>query len=84
MNRWQEFLYIIRRLNRRRADQDLDEEIRAHLDHEIQNNIEKGFSPEEARLKALRSFGSIALSKERSRSIWGARSIETLIQDLRF
>src|SRR4051794_28017912 len=84
MNRWQEFLYIIRRLNRRRADHDLDEEIRAHLDHEIESNIERGLSPEEARLKALRSFGSVALSKERSRSMWGAHAIETFIQDLRY
>src|SRR5690348_5245406 len=84
MNKWQEFLYIIRQLNRRRANNELDEEIRAHLDHEIETNIRDGMPSEEARRAALRLFGSIALSKERSRSMWGVRPIETFIQDLRF
>ena len=39
---------------------DLDDEIRAHLDLEIQQNIEAGMSPEEARYAALRAFGNVA------------------------
>src|SRR5215510_4172486 len=84
--RWrQELTFIIRRLiHRRRAERELDEEIRAHLEMEIERNIAEGMSPEEARLAARRSFGSVALAKEDSRSMWGLRALETLWQDLRY
>ncbi|HEU0176233.1 MAG TPA: ABC transporter permease [Blastocatellia bacterium] len=85
MRRKQELIFIIRRLiHRRSAEQELDEEIRAHLEMEIEQNIADGMSPEEARLAAQRSFGSVALSKEDSRAMWGLRSLETLWQDLRY
>ncbi len=84
--RWQQELsFIVRRLlYRRRAEQELDEEIRAHLEMEIEQNIADGMSPEEARLAARRSFGSVALAKENSRSMWGLGSLEILWQDLRY
>ena len=85
MRLWQELSFILRRLvNRRRAERELDEEIRAHLAMEIERNISDGMSPEEARLAARRSFGSVTLSKEDSRAIWGVRSWEILWQDLRY
>src|SRR5215510_381466 len=84
--RWrQELTFIIRRLiHRRSADQELDEEIRAHLEMEIEQNIADGMSPEEARLAARRLFGSVAIAKEDSRAIWGVRLLEILWQDLRY
>src|SRR5499426_3100799 len=84
--RWrQELSFIIRRLiHRRRAERELDEEIRAHLEMEIERNVADGISPEEARLAARRSFGSVALAKEDSRSMWGLRSLEVLWQDMRY
>src|SRR5262245_22553936 len=85
MRLWQELTFIVRRLiNRRRAERELDDEIRAHLEMEVERNIADGMSPEEARLAARRSFGSVALSKEDSRSMWGLRSLEILWQDLRY
>jgi predicted permease len=84
--RWkQELSFIIRRLiHRRRADRELDEEIRAHLEMEIEQNIANGMSHEEARRAAMRTFGSVALAKEDSRAMWGLRSLEILWQDMRF
>ena len=84
--RWkQELTFIIRRLiHRRRAERELDEEIRAHLEMEIERNIADGMSPEKAQQAARRLFGSVALSKEDSRAMWGFRSLETLWQDLRY
>src|SRR5262249_1246699 len=41
-------------------------------------------SPEDARLAARLSFGSVALSKEDSRAMWGFWSLEILWQDLRY
>ena len=81
----QELSFIIRRLiHRHRAERELDDEIRAHLEMEIERNIADGMSPEEARLAARRSFGSVALSKEDSRSMWGFGSFEIFWQDLRY
>ena len=61
-----------------------DEEIRAHLDLEIHQNIAGGMSPEEARYEAHRRFGSVALTKDKSRVIWGFSSVETVLSDLRY
>jgi putative ABC transport system permease protein len=84
--RWkQELYFIIRRLiHRRSADRELDEEIRAHLEMEVERNTADGMSQEEARLAARRSFGSVAIAKEDSRAIWGLMSLEILLQDLRY
>src|SRR5262245_1023069 len=85
MRLWQELSFIIRRLiHRRRAERELDEEIRAHLEMEIERNIANGVWPEEARLAARRSFGSVVLSREDSRAMWGLGSLEALWQDLRY
>jgi putative ABC transport system permease protein len=80
----QELRYVAGRLDRRRAEAELDEEIRTHLEIETEQNIESGMSPEEARYAALRAFGNVALSKEDSRTMWGLRWFETLWQDVRF
>src|SRR5215510_7892212 len=76
--RWkQELYFIIRRLvHRRRAELELDEEIRAHLEMEVERNVAEGMSHEDARLAARRSFDS--------RAMWGLASLETLWQDLRY
>jgi putative ABC transport system permease protein len=84
MRWWNEMKYLVRKLNRKRADQELEEEIRTHLELETQEKIEEGFSPEEARDVARRRFGNQTLLREVSREMWGFRSIETLLQDLRF
>jgi len=85
MGGWQELKFIFQRLaGRRRAERDLDEEIRAHLELEMRENVRLGMSPGEARRAALRAFGSVALAKEESREMWGLRSFETLWQDVRY
>lgn len=69
---------------RAQMEQDLDEELRFHLEKEIEKNIERGMDPEEARFKALRSFGGVEQVKEQSRDTRGTRFIEELFQDLRY
>jgi putative ABC transport system permease protein len=84
MGRWHEFKYLIRKLDRRRAEQELDEEIRTHMELETQEKIEAGLSPEEARYAARRAFGGVISAKEGSRAMWGLGAIETIWQDLRY
>src|SRR5262249_17516718 len=84
MSGWHELKYLIRKLNRKRAEQELEEEIRAHLELETNEKLEDGLSPEEARHAARRAFGSVILAKEGSRAIWGMGPLETFWQDLRY
>jgi predicted permease len=69
---------------RRKPVDDLEEEIRAHLEMEERENLEAGMPPEEAHYAALRRFGNVTLTQERSREMWGWESFETLWQDIRY
>src|SRR6266540_2494281 len=83
MRWWSELKYLVRKLNRRRAERELQEEIGAHLEMETQEKINDGLSREEARYAAQRAFGSVALATEDSRAWWGFGMLEELWQDLR-
>jgi len=48
----------------RQMDRDIDEEIAGHLGEAADEYIQRGLSPEDARLAALRSFGGVTRSKE--------------------
>ncbi len=61
---------------------DLEEEIRSHLEMEERENLESGMTPEEAHFAALRRFGNVTRAQERSRDMWGWNSVETLWQDI--
>src|SRR5215468_8841777 len=67
-----------------RLEEELDAEVRFHLEREIEENIARGMSPEEARYTALRSFGGIERVKEESRDVRGIRLLEEVWQDLRY
>ena len=69
---------------RRKPVDDLEEEIRSHLEMEERENLESGMPPEEAHYAALRRFGNVTLAQERSREMWGWNSVETLWQDVRY
>src|SRR5256885_8671322 len=49
---------------RRRLEDDLDEELRSHLEMAVELNLRKGMSAEDARREALRSFGGVEQTKE--------------------
>ena len=63
---------------------DLAEEIRSHLRMEELENLETGMPPDEAHHAALRRFGNVTLTQERSREMWRWNSFETLLQDFRY
>ncbi|HEX7361512.1 MAG TPA: ABC transporter permease [Bryobacteraceae bacterium] len=83
--RWpSKFRMFFRSLQHRRAEAELDEELRDHLEQEIASNVRGGMSPEEAQFAARRLMGSIALQKEECRDARTTRFIETSIRDLRY
>jgi len=68
----------------RKQDEDLDEEIRAHIEMSAREREERGATPDEARAAARREFGSVGLVKETTREVWGWAWIERIVQDLRY
>src|SRR5947209_10685925 len=81
----QVFLRRLAALFRRRGlEDDLDEELRSHLEMAVELNVRKGMAPEDARSEARRSFGGVEQTKEAYRDQRGLPMIETMLQDLRF
>ena len=69
---------------RKRMMEDLDQDIRDHIEMETQDNIERGMPSEEARYAALRKFGNVTRVKEETREVWSLTRLEQLLQDVRF
>src|SRR5438270_3755441 len=69
---------------RRRLEDDLDDELRSHLEMAVELNVRKGMSPADAGREALLSFGGLEQTKEIYRDQRGLPMIETTLQDLRF
>jgi putative ABC transport system permease protein len=80
-----DLLYRLRALFRRRSvEQELDEELRFHLENEIEKLMQAGLSREEATRKAKLSLGGVDQVKEECREARGISLLETVIQDLRY
>jgi hypothetical protein len=69
---------------RKRMLEELDQDIRGHIEMETQENIERGLSPEEARYAALRKFGNVTRVTEETRAVWSSLWIEQLLQDVSY
>ena len=46
-------------LTKEKLEREMDEEMRAHLEMEIEDNLRKGMDTEEARREAMVSFGGV-------------------------
>src|SRR5712692_7607025 len=69
---------------RRHLEDDLDAELRSHLEIAIERNLRRGMGPEQARREALLDLGGVEQTKEIYREQRGLPMIETALQDLRF
>ena len=72
------------RFRGKHADQDLRDELRDHLERQIQVNLEKGMSMEDARYEASRALGGVTQIEQQCRDARGHSFIENAIQDLRY
>jgi predicted permease len=87
--RGEQWLYTIplrlRSLFRRRqADQELDDELRDHIERKTEENIAKGMSAEEARRQAFLEIGGIEKRKEECREARRVCWLQDFAQDLRY
>src|SRR5215468_704953 len=69
---------------KRKMERDLEDEIRSHLDMQIEDNLRLGMSPEEARYEALRKFGGVEQVKESYRDRSSLSAVDSTLQDLRY
>jgi putative ABC transport system permease protein len=69
---------------RRNLASELEKEMDAHLQFLIDENLEQGMSPEEARTAARREFGNMTVVQERSYRSWQFPRFESLLQDIRY
>jgi putative ABC transport system permease protein len=68
----------------KRLDEELDEELRSHLDFAVADNMKHGMSAQQARTTALRTFGGVTQSKESYRVRRGLPFFEAAANDLRY
>ncbi len=74
-------------LLRRHRDDDLQEEIRAHLSMATRDRVDAGEDAHTARLASLKEFGNVTLTREATRLSWGGAWRERLanvLQDVRY
>jgi hypothetical protein len=69
---------------KKQAEQEMDDELRFHLEKQMEQNVTRGMSAKEARDAALRQFGNVGVVKEECRDSWGIRFANELSQDLRY
>jgi hypothetical protein len=69
---------------RKRLERELDDEVRFHLEMQIEDNLRAGMNPTDARHAALRSFGGVEPMKETYREGSAFALIETMGRDVRY
>lgn len=71
-------------VRRRQVERDLDDELRFHLEQQIDAGVARGLDPDEARYAALRAFGGVEQRKEECRDARHVRIVDDVIQDLHY
>jgi predicted permease len=68
----------------RKLDDDLDEELRSHIEFAVEENLKRGMNAQQARTAALKEFGGMTQTQEDYRMQRGLPLIEQVGRDLRF
>ncbi|HYY58525.1 MAG TPA: ABC transporter permease, partial [Pyrinomonadaceae bacterium] len=69
---------------RRNREEELNAELRSHLEMAVQDRVERGETLEEAEAAVRREFGNAGLIKEVTREMWGWVWLEQLLQDIKY
>jgi len=68
----------------RRVEQELEDELRFHLEREIHENVARGKDPREARRRALLALDGVERCKEECRDMRHTNGIDNLIRDFTY
>src|SRR5437763_9278856 len=77
-------LWLRSLFRRAQADQELDDELRDHLDRKTEEYVAQGMTQEEAQRRARLDLGGIEQTKEKCRDARRVNWIQDFVQDLRF
>jgi predicted permease len=66
------------------ADRELDEELRYHVERQIESNLQAGMTPIEARRAALVAIGGVRQTAEQCRDQRGVRAVDAMVADARY
>ena len=75
---------LVNLFRRERLERELDAELRAYLELDVEENIRRGMAPKEARRAALARLGGVEMVKEECRDVQRFRVAEDLWRDLRY
>jgi len=76
--------WVGRILGKRNREEELDDELRGHLEMAARERLERGVDAGEAERSARHEFGNIELVKEVTRGAWGGRWLEEFVEDARY
>lgn len=80
-----DLLYRARAIFRRTTvESELDEELRFHLEHQIETYVNAGLSRQEAERRARLEFGGVEQVKEETRDAHGVVLLDTVLRDIRY
>jgi putative ABC transport system permease protein len=77
---WRRLLF---RLQERRMDRELQQEMQFHLEMKERENRDAGMAAQNASYAARRQFGNVAALSERSREAWGWPALESAVGDVK-
>src|SRR5581483_8420453 len=69
---------------KRRLDHELEDELAAHVEFAVEENLERGMSLAEARRQALIRIGGLEQARYKQREARGLMRLDILLQDLRY
>ena len=76
------FIHRLRGLfQKRKMERDLEDEIRAHLEMQFDDNLRLGMSPEKTHYEALRKFGGVEQVKENYRDHRSLTVVDSALWD---
>jgi predicted permease len=78
------FIRLRSLFRRHLVEGELDDELRFHLEHQVEKLMQSGLSREEAARRARLEFGGLDQVKQTCREARGVNLVETLIQDVRY
>ena len=65
-------------------EHDLERELRAHIDQQVEEYTASGMNADDARRRALREFGGVARFQDEVRDTWHVSLIDDVRRDLRY
>jgi hypothetical protein len=65
-------------------NRELDEELAAHVEMHVEDNVRAGMSREKARREAFMKLGGLEQTKDNYREATGFSFLEAVVQDARF